>query len=90
MVHVDFIDLFHDSMCALSVMRRGRISPLCTKPALPRACLKLLARNSTPRSLYARVPKAQASMTHGRGERAAGQCSRFLPARRAPANSRRE
>jgi integrase len=31
--HVDFIDLFHDSMCALSVMRRGRVRAGIVKPA---------------------------------------------------------
>jgi hypothetical protein len=46
----DFIDLFQDSMWALSVIRRGLFT-LCTKPALPSSCLNSPARNSTPRSL---------------------------------------
>src|SRR6185437_16098952 len=51
----DFIDLFHDSMCALSVMRRGRLT-LCTSAAFAKACLKREDRNSTPRSLCTTVP----------------------------------
>src|SRR6185312_2201539 len=51
----DFIDLFHDSTCALSVMWWGRFT-LCSKPALAKERLKVLARNSTPRSLCIIVP----------------------------------
>lgn len=51
----DFIDLFHDSMCALSVMRRGRLT-LCISAALAKACLNREDRNSTPRSLCTTVP----------------------------------
>ena len=50
----DFIDLFHDSMCALSFMRRGRLTD-CTSPARANPCLKPLAMNSMPRVILAPI-----------------------------------
>jgi hypothetical protein len=51
------MDLFHDSMCALSVTRYGRLT-LWSSPALASTRLKSPAKNSTPRSLCSSVPGA--------------------------------
>ena len=83
----DFMDLFHDSMCALSVMRCGRFT-LCTKPALASACLKSPARNSTPRSLCSNVP-AGGLCAQGCGQRPPCQARRPIrPQRPAQQTSR--
>ncbi len=81
----DFIDLFHDSMCALSVMRRGRLT-LCISAALAKACLNREDRNSTPRSLCTTVPgggfrwRTAACSTYDRSSCADFPCQRPIRA----------
>ena len=53
----DVIDLFHDSIWALSFMRRGRFAD-CTRPASAKWRLKSPARNSIPRSLWKSVSQS--------------------------------
>src|SRR5690348_10567135 len=75
-----FIDLFHDSMCALSVMRRGRFT--LHQTGLAQGLLEVAGEKLDAAVAMHKGSGRRASMAYGRDERTAGQRGCLFPSQR--------